>query len=151
MRIWSPKFDEGKRIPNIYTCMGKDISPPLLWEDVPSLTQAFVLIADDPDAPLGTWVHWVIYNIPKSVRNFPEGIPPVEKLPDGTTQGRNDFGNIGYGGPCPPPGGPHRYFFTLYAINKRLNLPIGLTKKEVLNKIGDFVLESSKFYGIFSR
>ncbi len=151
MRIWSPKFSQGGRIPNVYTCMGKDISPPLLWEDVPSLTQSFVLIADDPDAPLGTWVHWVVYNIPKSARSLPEGVPPIERLSDGTIQGKNDFGNIGYGGPCPPPGKPHRYFFALYAIDRTLTLPLGLTKKEVLNKIKDFILEDAKFYGVFSR
>ncbi len=151
MKIWSPKFGEGKRIPNMYTCMGKDISPPLLWEDVPQGTESFVLIADDPDAPGGTWVHWVIYNMPKEVRNLKEGIPGIAVLPDGTTQGRNDFGRIGYGGPCPPPGKPHRYFFTIYAIDRKMNLSEGLTKEDVLKKIKGAILDSAKFYGVFSR
>ncbi len=151
MKIESPKFGQGKRIPNIYTCMGKDVSPPLLWEGVPEGTKSFALIADDPDAPVSTWVHWVIYNIPKDVRALPEGVPPVKRLSDGTTQGVNDFRKIGYGGPCPPPGKPHRYFFKLYALSEDLNLKEGLTKKELLKKIEGKIITHAEFYGIFSR
>ena len=151
LKIWSPKFGEGQRIPGIYTCMGKDISPPLFWDEVPDGVRSFALIADDPDAPMGTWVHWVIYNIPKGVMSLSEGIPNIRKLQDGTTQGKNDFGNIGYGGPCPPPGKPHRYFFTLYALSDDLKLPDGLTKSDLLKRIKNVIMDSTKFYGIFSR
>ncbi len=151
MKAWSPRFLKGGRIPIIYTCMGKDISPPILWEDVPEDTSSFALIAYDPDAPGGTWIHWVIYNIPSTVRSLPEGLPAKAKLPDGTMQGRNDFGNIGYGGPCPPSGKPHRYFFTLYAIGSSIKLGEGITKDRLLREVKDSILSETKFYGIFSR
>ena len=151
MKVWSPKFSKGERIPLIYTCMGKDISPPILWEDVPEGTSSFALVADDPDAPVGTWVHWVIYNIPSTARNLPEGLPTQVRFSDETMQGKNDFGNIGYGGPCPPPGRPHRYFFTLYAIGRPIKLGEGVTKDRLLKTIGGSVLAEAKFYGIFSR
>ena len=151
MRVWSPKIKNGEKIPNIYTCKGKDISPPILWEDVPDKTESFALISSDPDAPMGTWIHWLIYDIPKNVRSLPEGIPQVLLLPDGSKQGKNDFGNIGYGGPCPPPGKYHRYFFKLYALDKDLSLPERLTEKELLAKIKKHIIEIAEFYGIFSR
>ena len=111
-------FSSGGTIPKNYTCDGPDLSPPLTWKDAPAGTQSFALIADDPDAPAGTWVHWVVYNVPSTAKELPEGVQKTEKLPDGTLQGRNDFRKIGYGGPCPPPGKPHRYFFKLYALDR---------------------------------
>src|ERR1017187_5501305 len=102
-------FADGGGIPKKYTCDGADVSPALNWNDAPAGTQSFALIADDPDAPAGTWVHWVIYDLPASARGLPEGVPKQEIVQGGGYQGRNDFGRIGYGGPCPPPGSPHRY------------------------------------------
>ena len=150
MTLISPSFEHGGMIPKKYTCDGEDISPPLKWKNVPSGTKSFVLICDDPDAPMGTWVHWVYYDIPANVRSLPEGILPVENPEIGGTQGINDFKKIGYGGPCPP-FGTHRYFFKLYAIDKVLNLPAGLTKEEVLRKIEGHVIGKAVLMGRYSR
>ncbi|MFQ5751652.1 MAG: YbhB/YbcL family Raf kinase inhibitor-like protein, partial [bacterium] len=109
IKITSKAFEEGGMIPDKYTCDGADISPPLKWESIPDSTRSLALISDDPDAPMGTWVHWVVYNLPATKRELPENVPPRETLADGTKQGKNDFGKIGYGGPCPP-GGTHRYY-----------------------------------------
>lgn len=150
MKLVSPAFKYGGRIPMKYTCDGDDISPPLRWSGVPNGTESFVLICDDPDAPMGTWVHWVYYNIPKNVRSLPESIVPTENPYIGGTQGINDFKRVGYGGPCPPMG-THRYFFKLYALKDRLNLPSGLTKEQVLEKIGDHIIGKAILMGIYSR
>ena len=112
MEIKSPAFSEGQAIPSKYTCDGKDVSPPITWSETPRGTKSLALIADDPDAPMGTWVHWVIYNLPPGTRQLPEELPTDGRLPDGTIQGKTDFGRAGYGGPCPP-SGTHRYFFRL--------------------------------------
>src|SRR5438445_12680380 len=115
-QITSTAFSNGASIAKNYTCDGPDVSPSLNWTGAPAGTQSFALIADDPDAPAGTWVHWVLYNLPAGVSELPENIAKVESLDlDGARQGRNDFRRPGYGGPCPPPGPPHRYFFKLYA------------------------------------
>lgn len=105
-----------------YTCDGNDFSPALYWQNPPVGTKSFALIMDDPDAPMGTWVHWVVYNIPAAVSQLGEGFERQTTLPDGTKQGITDFGRMGYGGPCPPPGKPHRYYFKLYALDVLLNL-----------------------------
>src|SRR5262245_21491849 len=109
--IKTTAFSEGSAIPKKYTCDAADISPPLTWANPPAGTQSFALIADDPDAPVGTWTHWILWNVPAESTALPEGVPKDETLSDGTRQGKNDFKRIGYGGPCPPPGKPHRYFF----------------------------------------
>ncbi|TAJ25997.1 MAG: YbhB/YbcL family Raf kinase inhibitor-like protein [Nitrospirae bacterium] len=115
--LTSTAFKEGELIPKKYTCEGQDVSPPLRWGPPPQGTRNFALIADDPDAPVGTWVHWVVFNIPSDERELLEGMPAKEALPKRARQGQNDFNRIGYGGPCPPPGKPRRYFFKLYALD----------------------------------
>jgi hypothetical protein len=144
-------FSSGGTIPKNYTCDGPDLSPPLTWKDPPAGTQSFALIADDPDAPSGTWVHWVIYNLPSTAKELPEGVQKAEKLPDGATQGRNDFRKIGYGGPCPPPGKPHRYFFKLYALDTKLSLKPGATKAEVESAIKGHTLAQTEIMGKYGR
>src|SRR5256885_1714257 len=123
-------FSEGGAIPKKYTCDGSDLSPALTWAGTPAGTQSLALIADDPDAPVGTWTHWIIWNIPPEPA-LPEGIPKVENLSDGTRQGKNDFKRVGYGGPCPPPGKSHRYFFKLYAIGAKLDVKAGAGRNEL--------------------
>ena len=150
MQLMSPAFRYGDMIPKKYTCDGDDISPPLKWKGVPEGTKSFVLICDDPDAPMGTWVHWVYYNIPNNVRSLPESIVPSENPYIGGTQGINDFQRIGYGGPCPPMG-THRYFFRLYALDDILDLPAGLTKAQVLGRIGDHIIGVAVLMGRYSR
>ncbi len=150
-RLRSASFENGGRIPVVYTCDGRDVSPPLSWENSPAGTKSFVLICDDPDAPVGTWVHWVIYNIPPSTKSLPEAVPTDKKLKDGSMQGKNDFGRIGYGGPCPPRGKPHRYFFKLYALDTMLKVDGGLRKKEILGLIKGHVLGEAELYGTYGR
>ena len=152
MELKSSAFTNGGNIPVKYTCDGEDISPPLQWNNVPSGTKSLVLIMDDPDAPMGTWVHWVIYNIPATVKSLPEHFPAKEIMKDGTTQGRNSWGRIGYGGPCPPPPtGAHRYFFKLYAIDKKLDLGPGATKEAVLQTIKGHILSEAELMGRYKR
>jgi Raf kinase inhibitor-like YbhB/YbcL family protein len=128
LKINSTAFREGETIPKQYTGDGKDLSPPLQWGVPPDGTRSLALICDDPDAPRGTWVHWVLFNLPSDVRALDEGVPPKETLANGTRQGKNDFGKVGYGGPAPPRGKPHRYFFKLYALDTVLDLQAGATK-----------------------
>jgi len=151
LELKSTSFKNGDFIPAEYTCKGKDISPPLAWNDVPQTTKSFAIISDDPDAPIGTWVHWVIYDIPSDVRHLPENISKVNILSDGSKQGVNDFGKIGYGGPCPPPGSAHRYFFKLYALNTKLELKPGLTKKALESAIKGHIAGEAELIGKFKR
>lgn len=151
-RLSSPAFKEGETIPVRYTCDGPDLSPPLEWTDPPAGTRAFVLICDDPDAPRGTWVHWVWYDIPPELRRAPEGVPPDPEPPIGGKQGINDFRRYGYGGPCPPRGhGSHRYFFRLYALDAPTNLPPGATRAQVEAAMQGHVLASAQLMGRYSR
>jgi Raf kinase inhibitor-like YbhB/YbcL family protein len=150
LKIYSSAFEDGGMIPSKYTCDGADISPPLAWSGLPEGTKSIAIINDDPDAPMGTWVHWVIYNIPPTAQGLAEDIKRVEKLPDGTLQGKNSWGRIGYGGPCPP-GGTHRYFFKIYALDKMLNLKPGATKEELLTAMKGHILAQAQFYGKYSR
>jgi Raf kinase inhibitor-like YbhB/YbcL family protein len=149
--IRSTAIEAGGSIARVYTCDGRDISPPLRWDNVPEGTRSFALICDDPDAPMGTWVHWVVYGIPAGTRQLPEGVPASEQLSDGTVQGRNDFGKIGYGGPCPPRGKPHRYFFRLYALDEVLSLAPGLSKKALLKATEAHVLAQAEMFGTYGR
>ncbi|MBI2349882.1 MAG: YbhB/YbcL family Raf kinase inhibitor-like protein [Deltaproteobacteria bacterium] len=135
MELKSSAFNNGGEIARKYTCDGTDLSPPLRWENPPAGTRVFVLIADDPDAPVGTWVHWVLYDIPATTTELAEGTPITENLPGGARQGINDFRKVGYGGPCPPPGPAHRYFFKLYALDKETNLKPRATKQQLLDAI----------------
>jgi Raf kinase inhibitor-like YbhB/YbcL family protein len=147
----SSSFGEGEIIPLQYTCEGADVSPPLHWSVPPAGTRSYVIIVDDPDAPVGTWVHWVIYNLPLDLRGLSEGVPTDEKVLDGASQGMNDFKRLGYGGPCPPPGKPHRYFFKLYALDKVLNLKPQANKRQVLDACKGHILAETQLMGRFGR
>jgi hypothetical protein len=150
MKIISQAFDEGGMIPEKYTCDGINISPPLKWSSVPDGTKTLAIICDDLDAPMGTWVHWVIYNLPANIRELSEDVPTLEKLPTGAKQGRNDFKKIGYSGPCPP-GGIHRYYFKIYALAKELNVEKGITKSDLLNAMKGHILSQGQLMGKYER
>ncbi|MDR4508616.1 MAG: YbhB/YbcL family Raf kinase inhibitor-like protein [Candidatus Brocadiaceae bacterium] len=150
IEVKSAAFDEGGMIPKKYTCDGEDISPPLSWSAVPSGTKSIALISDDPDAPMGTWVHWVLYDLPANIQELPENIPSLKMLENGAKQGITDFGTIGYGGPCPP-GGTHRYYFKLYALNKKLDLKAGITKKQLLEAMKGHILAEGQLMGKYKR
>src|SRR5437660_8779490 len=149
--ITSPDFSQGEVIPKKFTCDAQDVSPKLEWKGPPANTESFALIVDDPDAPAGTWVHWVLYDIPAGARELPEHVPGQEQLASGARQGRNDFGKIGYGGPCPPPGKPHRYFFKLYALDTKLNLKSGVTKAELERAMKSHILAQAELIGKYGR
>jgi Raf kinase inhibitor-like YbhB/YbcL family protein len=150
MEITSTAFASEGMIPRRFTCDGEDISPPLSWKGLPEGTKTLALIADDPDAPRKTWVHWVVYNLPASSGGLPENVPPEKTLADGGKQGTTDFGRVGYGGPCPP-SGTHRYFFKLYALDAELGLPPGATKEELLQAIAGRVLAEAQLMGRYRR
>ena len=150
MELRSPAFDEGGMIPQKFTCDGPDISPPLKWTSVGDGTKTFALICDDPDAPGGTWVHWVIFNIPGDTRELAENIPHQKELPNGTRQGTNDFRKIGYGGPCPP-GGTHRYYFKIYSLDTDLDLESGATKAQLLQAMKGHILGEGQLMGKYKR
>ena len=147
----STAFENGGFIPKKYTCDGSDVSPPLSWTDPPEGTKSLALICDDPDAPMGTWVHWVLFGVPPETRELPEGVPTEKTLSWGGKQGRNDFGRIGYGGPCPPRGPAHRYFFRLYALDTEPDLSPGATKRELLRAIEGHILAEAELIGRYGR
>ncbi len=150
MEIKSSAFKEGALIPARYTCDNIDVSPQLEWSQGPAGTKSFALICDDPDAPMGTYVHWVLFNIPGVSKELKENVPKTGRLGDGTRQGKNDFGKIGYGGPCPP-GGTHRYYFKIYALDKVLDSDNGITKKELLNEMEGHILAEGQLMGRYKR
>ena len=149
--VTSPAFASGAAIPKPYTCQGTDISPALAWSGHPIQTASFALIVDDPDAPVGTWVHWVIWNIPGSAHQLPENVSKHDRLDSGAVQGSNDFRKIGYNGPCPPPGKAHRYFFRLYALDGKLNLAPGATRQELDAAMKGHILAQAEYMGTFRR
>jgi Raf kinase inhibitor-like YbhB/YbcL family protein len=149
--ISSTQFQKGGPIPKKFTCDGPDVSPELSWSGASAKAQGFALIADDPDAPVGTWTHWVIYDIPAQSAGLPENVSKIDELPDGARQGRNDFRRIGYGGPCPPPGKPHRYFFKLYALDRKLGLKPGAARQELEQAIQGHVIETAEVMGTYGR
>jgi len=151
MTLSSPAFNEGEGIPPKYTCQGEDISPRLNWDGAPEGTQSLALVMDDPDAPGSVFTHWVIFNLPTGTPGLAEAVPALPQRPDGALQGKNDFGRTGYGGPCPPPGRPHRYRFTLYALNKTLDLEAGASKEQVLNAAGGHTLAQCRLTGTYQR
>ncbi len=149
IQITSTAFAEGEPIPQQYTCDGDDISPPLTWTNIPDGTQSLALINDDPDAPRGAWVHWVVYAIPPDVTELEAAIPADETLENGARQGINDFRRIGYGGPCPPRGNPHHYLFKLYALDAALDLAPGATKAELEEAMEGHILEETILIGTY--
>jgi Raf kinase inhibitor-like YbhB/YbcL family protein len=151
LQITSTAFSEGQPVPAKYSCEGSDISPPLAWTNAPANTKSFALIADDPDAPMGTWVHWVLYDLPPSTNALPEDVAKTQYIAGNAKQGLNSWPRLGYGGPCPPPGKPHRYFFKLYALDRMLDLKPGLTKKDVEAAMEGHVLAEGQLMGTYQR
>jgi Raf kinase inhibitor-like YbhB/YbcL family protein len=151
LELISSAFTDGNFIPAKHTADGADVSPPLKWTQPPPTTKSFALVCDDPDAPMGTWVHWVVYNIPPTTLEFKETMPKDANLPDGIRQGRTDFGSTGYGGPAPPKGKPHRYYFKLYALDSVIDLKPGATKVELMKAIKDRVIAEATLMGKYQR
>jgi Raf kinase inhibitor-like YbhB/YbcL family protein len=150
-KLNSHSFSEGADIPKKYTCDGDDVSPELHWTDQPPAAKSFALIVDDPDAPSGTWVHWVVFDLPGDAHDLPEGAGKRAPLPSGAQQGINDFKKTVYGGPCPPPGKPHRYFFKLYALDSKLSLKASPTKAEVEKAMQGHILGQGELVGRYRR
>jgi Raf kinase inhibitor-like YbhB/YbcL family protein len=151
LTLTSSVFSDGEIIPRQHTGDGQDLSPSLRWTGTPDGTKSLALICDDPDAPRGIWVHWVLFNLPADTKELPEGVSAKEGLPGGARQGKNDFGKIGYGGPAPPKGKPHRYFFKLYALDTMLDLPAGATKDQVMNALKGHIVAEAQLVGKYAR
>jgi Raf kinase inhibitor-like YbhB/YbcL family protein len=153
--LTSPAFENGAVIPKAHTCDGEDSSPTLRWSGWPEGTKSFALIMDDPDAPMGTWIHWVIYDLPAGRRDIAGGLAKTGEVLDGAKQGAcwgvDSFERVGYHGPCPPPGWPHHYHFKLYALKKTLGLPASATKAEVLAAMKGAVLAETELVGVYER
>ena len=146
MQVSSSAVTEGTPIPKKYTADGADVSPPLQWQGTPPTAKSFALICDDPDAPRGTWVHWVLFNLPAEKTELPEGVPTTVGV-----QGKNDFGNLGYGGPSPPKGKPHRYFFKIYALDAVLDLKSGISKAQLEKAMAGHTLAQGQLMGTYGR
>jgi Raf kinase inhibitor-like YbhB/YbcL family protein len=151
IQLSTNSFKPGGTIPTKFSCSGADVSPQLSWSTPPPATKSLALIVDDPDAPAGTWNHWLLYNLPPSIHELAENQPRTAELSNGAPQGKNDFGKIGYNGPCPPPGKPHRYFFRLYALDTKLDLKSGADRKTVDQAIEGHVVAEGEFMGSFGR
>jgi hypothetical protein len=151
IQLNSSSFAEGKEIPAVHTCQGKDASPPLKWSGVPANARSLAVIADDPDAPVGTWVHWVLYDLPPTTTELAENVERSQYLPGGAKQGLNDFQRLGYGGPCPPPGKPHRYYFKIYALDLVTGLKPGATKQQLLKAMEGHVIAEGQLMGTYQR
>jgi Raf kinase inhibitor-like YbhB/YbcL family protein len=150
MKVESSAFSEGGLMSARFSCDGEDISPLLTWKEAPAGTRSFALICDDPDAPMGTWIHWVIYNIPGNAMQLEENIPPHKELSNGTMQGTNSWSRIGYGGPCPP-SGTHRYFFKLYALDTMIELKPGVNKDQLFRAMAGHILAEAQLIGKYKR
>jgi len=151
IQLTTAAFAEGQPIPSRHAYDNQDLSPALQWSGVPPATKSLALICDDPDAPMGTWVHWVLYNLPPDTTGLSEGVPKTPELANGARQGANDYKKIGYGGPCPPPGKPHRYFFKLYALDAAPDLKPGATKKELLKAMDGHIIAEGQLMGTYQR
>lgn len=151
LTVTSTAFSQNDRIPAKYTCAGEDVSPPLSWTPGPSNTVSYALIMDDPDAPGGTFTHWVIFNIPADVKRLDENVQKSPMLENGVVQARTSFGKAGYGGPCPPPGRPHHYRFHLYGLDKVLDLGPGASKQDVLNAMKGHITSDGELVGLFGK
>lgn len=147
----SSSFEQGQPIPLRHTGDGVNVSPPLAWSGLRKDAKSQVLICEDPDAPRGVWVHWVLYDLPPTTHMLPEGLPSDPVLPGGGVQGKTDFGTLGYGGPAPPKGKPHRYYFKLYSLDCELGLPAGATKADVLTAMDGHVLDKGELMGVYGR
>jgi len=150
IKIISPAFEDGGLIPAKYTCDGVDVSPPLQWDAVPEGAKSIALICDDPDAPMRTFVHWVLFNLPAEVKELAENTPSDRTLPNGAKQGTSDFGKIGYGGPCPP-SGTHRYFFKIYALDAYVDLAAGAKKQQLLKAMEGHIIAQGQLIGKYKR
>lgn len=150
IKITSSAFQDGGLIPAKYTCDGADVSPPLQWDNVPQGAKSIALICDDPDAPMGTFVHWVLFNLPAETRQLAEKVAADKTLPSGARQGTSGFGRVGYGGPCPP-SGTHRYFFKIYALDTTLDLPAGARKSDLLKVMQGHILAQGQLVGKYKR
>ncbi len=142
MKLTSPAFGHNEMIPKKYTCQGDDISPPLTIKNIPAETKNLALVIDDPDAPMGTWDHWIVYNIDPAEEIKENSIPGVE--------GHNSFGRLHYGGPCPP-SGTHRYFHKIYALDEKMDLPEGISKSQLENKMQDHILDQAELIGLYRK
>jgi Raf kinase inhibitor-like YbhB/YbcL family protein len=151
MALTSSAFEQGGRIPYLYTCEGDDISPPLAWSGAPVDARSYALICEDPDAPRGTYIHWVLYNIGADAVELKPAVPTLRELPSGARHGRNTAGDLAYAGPCPPPGKPHRYFFRLYALDISLNLAPGATKAELEQAMDQHILAQGTLMGTYEH
>ena len=151
LTLSSPSFSNSGDIAKKFTCEGADISPQLSWTDPPAGTKSFALLVDDPDAPVGNWNHWTLWNLPPSARGLSEGMSKEARLPDGSQQGLNDFRKTGYNGPCPPAGKPHRYYFKLFALDAKLDLKAGSGKPELEAAIKGHILAQAESMGRFGR
>ena len=151
MQLTSTAFAEGSSIPVRFTCDGENVSPPLKWTGTPPGAKSLALIVDDPDAPMGVWVHWVVYDLAPASTELPEAVAKTQYLPGGAKQGWNDFKHLGYGGPCPPPGKPHRYFFKLFALDRVIDLKPGVTKKDFEAAMEGHKLAEGQLMGIYKR
>ena len=147
----SSAFASGAAIPDAYTCTGGDVSPALAWSGALTPIVSFALIADDPDAPAGTWVHWLIWNIPPTMQALPKDMPKGGRLDSGVLQGRNDFRKTGYNGPCPPPGKTHRYFFRMYALDAKLTLEPGATRQQLDAAMKGHIVGEAEYMGTYRR
>lgn len=146
----STAFIPGNPIPSVYTCTGRNSSPPLAWSDSPAGVQSFALIVDDPDAPGGTWTHWVIYNLPSTEAGLSEGIQPTPGFENGSLGGKNSWGKFGYSGPCPP-SGTHRYFFKLYAPDTPLGLASGAGSAQPVKAMQGHILATAERVGTYRK
>jgi len=151
LQISSDAFADGKIIPKDHTCDGADRSPPLHWDGAPERAKAFALVVDDPDAPSGTFTHWLLYNVPAAAKALDVGVATTGTLGDGSRQGTNDFGRVGWSGPCPPPGSAHRYRFKLYALSAPLELEPGAKRDAVLKAIKEKKLAEAEVTGKYER
>jgi Raf kinase inhibitor-like YbhB/YbcL family protein len=151
MKLSTTTFEPGQPIPRPCSCDGGDRSPDLAWDEVPANTRSLALICDDPDAPRGTWVHWLLFNLPADAVELASGVPRLPELPSGARQGINDSGDIGYSGPCPPAGAPHRYFFRLYALDTVLNLGPGVNRSDLDHAMTGHVLAEATLMGTYQR
>lgn len=151
IQLTSTAFEQGDPIPYVYTCEGDDVSPPLQWSGAPVSTRSYAMICEDPDAPRGTYVHWVLFNIPGDAVELNRAVPTLPELPSGARHGQNTAGDMAYAGPCPPPGNPHRYFFRLYALDISLNLPQGVTKAELEKAMDQHIVAQGTLMGTYQH